>query len=221
MKSRIVALVISLSLVACGGTGSGSGAGGGSAGTGGGKAGGAGGGTAGGAGGGTAGGAGGGTAGTVDAGPACAGMNGATCNNLVQVGGLVNELRSSATVPVAMGGVVTPGTYYLTTVTEFVSDGGTGPTGKQRQETWLISATTLQTVARDSSSDGGCTQNRASGTLKFDGGIGVAYAPTCPVCDGGTNCDRGGSAGYTATATTFNVIIPQGDRTQVMTLTKQ
>lgn len=198
--SLAVVAVIGVSAIHCS-SGSSTGAGGGS-GTGGGAA--TGGGT--GAGGGATGG-GSGTGGGAGGGSAAAGCVdlGTTCNSLSLAGPLVTPQTATGSPPAATGGTLLPGTYNLTGVTEYFTDGGLASATKQAQ-TVVVTGTTVQIVQRRGESDGGCGVEHATGALYFDGGTQASFSSTCPVCDGGMNCGGGGSFGYSATTTGLTVI---------------
>ena len=231
MKKLAAALaaVVSLSLAvtvgpACS-SGPGGGAGGGSGGsTGGGTGGSTGGGTGGSTGGGTGGSTGGGTGGTGGGNPStCPNVdpNGASCNTLVALGADVMTIVSNAPPPMPMGGTPMDGTYVLVTSTEH-SDAGPGPNGERRNQTLAVTTGMLQQAEQRTLTDGGCEIRRTTGTLTFSG-TNATFVPTCPICDGGTNCNMGGTVGFTASGTMFTIIQPEnnGARIRVQTFNRR
>ena len=196
-----------------GGTGGGTtGTGGGTTGTGGGTT---------GTGGGTTG-TGGGTTGT-GGGTAMGGGTGTgggsseceTCNNLVPGGSVITQMYSSATPPTAQGGVLAAGTYHLTAMTQYVTDGGSGPVPNMSQQATInFNFPNLELVdTQDDQSDAGCMYHRTSGTI-VQVGSNITLTTSCPV--GCTDC--GGTVGYTVSG---NDLIIFNGPTTTQTVNKQ
>lgn len=214
-------IVLSLSVVGvvgvigCGGSGGGapggSGGGGGNAGAG--TTG-----SAGTSGGGTSGGgtSGGGSGGMLDAcGTDTSAGSGDTCNAAVADGPCVTVQVSGAAAPAAAGGTITAGTYKLTSAT-FYGTGGGNQQG-DRRETFVVSSVTAAGFTLDQAQTSGTRVDRSHGVVLVSGTT-VTYTPTCPPPgDGG---DNGGSAQFTATASTFSLLESKNGGTQVSVYTK-
>ena len=93
------------------------------------------------------------------------------------------------------------GTYILTASTQYVTDGGVGPTADTR-ETDILTGNTVQNVSRNILQDGGCEDQHQTGTLTFDGGTEPVLHPDLPGCNGGNNCTAAGQQ-LSATPTGF------------------
>jgi len=185
-------------------------------------------GTAGAGGGGTAG-ATGGAGGTVDAGSAgadgatadadgsaatCgtspAATIGAACNTVDATGPCVMPTAGTGTVPTPAGGAIQGGTYDLTSLTVYsTSDAGVQVNGEEpRRGTLVIPAVTTGTFAIQMTQASGAAVERQAGSVVV-AGTTVMFTPTCPPPgDGG---DSGGTASFTATATTFTLFEMNGD----------
>jgi hypothetical protein len=238
-------LFVALTLNACGSSGTSSGTGGKSGGTGGtsGGVGGTSGGTGGTSGGvgGTSGGTGGSSGGTgglaggvggTDGGSpgvgggdgglaACGNDNqmtsGETCHSASATGPCVMQQISSATPPAAAGGTIVAGTYNLTSMTFYGPADSGNSQQSDRRSTFVISSVTAASFKLDQVDASGARLERSSGTVAITGTM-VTYTPICPPPgDGG---DNGGSASFTATATTFSLIESKNGGTEVSVYTK-
>jgi hypothetical protein len=122
---------------------------------------------------------------------------------------------STASPPTPAGGTISAGTYVLTSETFY------GPSGNQqddRRETFVVSAVTSASFTLDQIHVSGTHTDRSRGAVLVSGTM-VTYTPVCPPPgDGG---DNGGSAQFTATATTFSLIQPKNGGTQVSVFTKR
>lgn len=231
---RRLGLVVSFSLVfaafGCGSSGGG-GAGGSGGATGTGGAGatggtmGAGGGAAGATGsGGTNGGAGNGGAGGALAVCGDATGVGETCSTIVgaATGPCVVTMMSSGTAPTPAGGSISNGTYEMTSSTFYgtLPDAGNGQDSgdlSTRRETFVVTGASASSFTLEQFRVDGAQIESEEGTVSVSGTM-VTYAPSCPPPhDGGNN---GGSAGFTATATTFTLIISENGGTLVRVYTK-
>lgn len=202
-------------IIGCGGSGSGGGAG---SGGGGGNA--AGGNAAGGTtgGGGTSGGgtSGGGSGGMLAAcGTDTSAGSGDTCNTAVADGPCVMAQVSAGAAPTPAGGTIGAGTYRLTSET-FYGATDAGNQQEDRRETFVISSVTVAGFTLDQNRTSGTRVDRAHGTVVVTGTT-VTFTPTCPPPGTG---DNGGSAQFTATATTFSLIQSKNGGTEVSVYTK-
>lgn len=107
------------------------------------------------------------------------------CSTLEPGGAYVIAMYSSASPPTPSGGTLIPGTYNLTAVTYYVTDGGSGAAGGQRKSTIVSNYPNLSLVDGILESDGGCTYVRQVGTT-VGTGTQITFTPSCPSC---TNCD--------------------------------
>jgi hypothetical protein len=117
-----------------------------------------------------------------------------------------------------MGGTIVAGTYYLTAQTIYTTaDGGADTQDRDRRETVVVSAVTATSFTLNQADISGTHLERSYGTVTVSGTT-VSFTPTCPAPgDGG---DRGGTAGYTATPSSFTIIEQNGPdtvRVQVFT----
>ena len=143
--------------------------------------------------------------------------SGDTCNVVVAAGPCVVPQSSTGTPPTPAGGTIVAGTYNLTSETVYgVADGGNNQQGGHRQ-TLMASAVVAGSFTLDQVEESGTTIARSHGTVVATGTM-VTFTPTCPPPgDGG---DQGGSANYTATATTFDLIQTQNGTIDVQVYTK-
>lgn len=177
------------------------------------------------------GGAGGGAAGTTGTGGAGGALacgdgtgSGETCNTIPgsATGPCVVTTTSADTAPTAMGGSISSGTYQLTSSTFY----GTLPDGAAsgnrgdfatKRETFLVYVQSATSFNLDQFQADGTQNNSQQGTVAISGTT-VAYTQTCPAPgDGGNN---GGSAGYTATSSTFTLFLSQDNGILVKVYTK-
>ena len=180
------------------------------------------------------GGAGGGTAGANGgAGNGGAGGGLAACGSAIQqgeqcstisgsaTGACVAVAASAATAPTPGGGSVANGTYELTSSTFYgtLPDGGGSSDGDfgTRRETFVVKNATASSFTLDQfQAQGGQTASE-EGSVTISGSM-VTYTQSCPAPgDGGNN---GGSAGFTATGTTFTLIMNKSGGTLVRVYTK-
>jgi hypothetical protein len=168
-----------------GGAGGGAGAGGGNAGTGGGA------------------GAGGGNAGTGGASAACGSSTdpstGAGCNTLDPAGACVTETLGTGSAPSPAGGTIAAGIYDLTSMTRYAGPDGGGGGSDARQASLAVSSVIANSFALQITEVSGTSVRRQSGTVVASG-TQVTFTAACPI--GG---DGGGTASYTATATSFTL----------------
>ncbi|MEO6420909.1 MAG: hypothetical protein ABIP39_15965 [Polyangiaceae bacterium] len=110
------------------------------------------------------------------------------CNPLSNDATIVGERYADAILPTPLGGVVVPGTYFLTTVNVYTGMGGnTGLTGRNFQETLVLEATTFSDVRLLSDNDGG-----AGDPVDTNGSYAVSLTnfgltPVCPAGGVGRN----------------------------------
>jgi hypothetical protein len=195
-------------------TGSGGSAGGGAGGAGGSGSGGSGNGGSTGAGGsGNGGSSGAGGSGGADGGLAACGTNndpssGAGCNTTDATGPCVMSTPGTGTPPTAGGGTIVPGTYELTAMTRYANPDGGGNNGDDsRRQTLVIAAAGAGMFNIQITQVSGTMVQRQAGPVTVAGSQ-VTFTPTCPAPgDGG---DNGGSAGYTATPSTFTLFDMNG-----------
>jgi hypothetical protein len=102
----------------------------------------------------------------------------ATCNDVVQVGSLVDQSAVGGDPVAGTGGTVTDGTYALSDSTVYVGAGAVGPTGTSLKETLVIAAGVAQRV-RTTQTSTGSVETRTTFTLAFSG-VTVAWSETCP-----------------------------------------
>jgi hypothetical protein len=141
--------------------------------------------------------------------------SGDTCNSAVADGPCVTVQVSGAAAPTPAGGTITAGTYRLTSAT-FYGTGGGNQQGDRRQ-TFVVSAVTALAFTLDQIQTSGTRVDRAHGPVVVSGTT-VTFTPTCPPAgDGG---DNGGSAQFTATASTFSLFESKNGGTQVSVYTK-
>ena len=143
--------------------------------------------------------------------------SGDTCNTAPLLGPCVSVQISTATAPTPAGGTIVAGTYNLTSWTVYTTaDSGTNQQSSRR-ETLVVSGVVGATFTLDQAQVSGTATDRAHGTVVSTGTM-VTFTPTCPPAgDGG---DKGGSASYTATATTFSLIESKNGDTSVKVYTK-
>ena len=126
---------------------------------------------------------------------------GDSCNTVVPAGACVTATKSTGTPPTPAGGTFVAGTYNLTAQTIYVAaDAGTVflQTGRQ---TLVVSAVTASSLTLDQSESSGTAIGRSHGPVAISG-MTATFSPTCPVSDGG---DNGGTAEFTATATSITL----------------
>ena len=154
----------------------------------------------------------------------------ATCGNAVGGGDQCSSVTASATgpcvtpvmatgaVPTASGGTVTAGTYELTATNVYVtSDAGQTGGEEVSRQTFIVSNVTSGGFTLQQIEASGTATSRDEGTVAISGTT-VTFTKTCPPPgDGG---DQGGSAMFTATATTVTLITDHGSTVVVQTYTK-
>jgi hypothetical protein len=159
---------------------------------------------------------GGGSGGSVACGTNPGPGSGDGCNTTTLAGPCVTTQLSSATAPTPAGGTIVAGTYNLTSSTFY----GSADAGNQQQDvrkTLMVSLVTAVAFTLDQVDQSGDRTDRAHGTVVISGTT-VTFTPTCPPPgDGG---DKGGSASFTATSTTFTLIQAKNGSTQVEVYTK-
>jgi hypothetical protein len=129
---------------------------------------------------------------------------------------------SSATAPTAAGGLVSNGTYVYTSSTFHGAlpdaAGSTDGDFQTRRETYVVTNATTSSFTLAQYQASGTQTRSEEGTVAISGSM-VSYSATCPPpADGG---DNGGSAGFTASSTTFTLILPKNGGTLVRVYTKQ
>jgi hypothetical protein len=129
---------------------------------------------------------------------------------------------ATTTAPTAAGGPVSNGTYQLTASTFYGTlpdAAGSGDGDLQtRRETFIVTNATSSSFTLEQFQASGTQTSSEEGTVAISGTM-VTYTPTCPPpADGGNN---GGSAGFTASGTTFTLILPKNGGTLVRVYTKQ
>jgi hypothetical protein len=134
---------------------------------------------------------------------------------------VVTEM-SSATAPAAAGGPVSNGTYVYTSSTFYGAlpdaAGSTDGDFQTRRETFVVTNATTSSFTLAQFQASGTQMTSEEGMVAISGSM-VSYTPTCPPpADGG---DNGGSAGFTASSTTFMLILPKNGGTLVRVYTKQ
>lgn len=140
---------------------------------------------------------------------------GRACNLVVNVAPTIAIDFVATAPPAAQGGAIVDGTYTMTSATIYTGVGGNaGPTGLTAKVTIAISGATIQVASKTKPPDDHVT------TTFTTSGSSFTATNTCP--------DVKSSGGeYTATATTFAVLLPAGTsdggaaRVLVETFTKQ
>ncbi len=110
----------------------------------------------------------------------------------------------TGTAPTPAGGTIAGGTYDLTSLTVYAtSDAGVQASDEQpRRGALVIPAITTGTFTIQMTQSSGAAVERQAGSVVVSGSE-VMFTPTCPPPgDGG---DSGGTAAFTATATTFTL----------------
>ena len=163
----------------------------------------------------------GGTGGTLSlCGTNSGGIQGESCNDLVPTGPCVVPQWSNDPAPAPLGGTVVAGTYVLTSEIIYQpTDAGAFTEDRPRRETIVVSSVAEASFRIDQADGSGTELHRSGGTVVFANNVTLTYAPTCPPPgDGG---DNGGSAGFTATASSFTIFAPRESSTRVQVFTKQ
>jgi hypothetical protein len=111
----------------------------------------------------------------------------------------VVAVLGTGTPPSPGGGTILAGTYDLVSVTVYPADGGTNTNQSDKRATIVASSVTSTSLMLDVVEISGTSIQRQSGPVAISGSD-VTFSPTCP--SGGNG---GGSAKYTATATTFTL----------------
>jgi hypothetical protein len=124
---------------------------------------------------------------------------GSGCNTLEATGPCVIETLGTGSAPAPGGGTIAAGTYDLTSMVRYVgADGGTDMSDS-RHASLAVSAVIANSFSLQITEISGSTVRRQAGVV-IASGTQVAFTPACPL--GG---DGGGTAGYTATSTTFTL----------------
>ncbi len=145
---------------------------------------------------GTGGGAGGGSAGT-------GGGTGA-CTTVVNIASIVSKTANTAAAPAMTGGTIAPGTYVKTAIINYATS---TPGTTKHQETWVITASTLNTVAL---TPGDTVEKRNSANYTVSGNM-FTMNLTCPMV--GTL-----NAQYSATPTEIRFTSSSPNEVHVYTL---
>jgi len=145
--------------------------------------------------------------------------SGETCSSYDATGACITPQASTDAVPTAAGGPVAAGTYNLTSSTLYGGslDAGSNGDFQVSRQAFIISSVTSTSFVLDQVTASGATVEREHGTVAVSGTT-VTYTPTCPPPGDGGN--QGGAAGFTATLTTFTLIIPENGGTLVRVFTK-
>jgi len=144
------------------------------------------------------------------------GTSGDGCNTITPGGACVTAQTSNGTAPTTAGGTIVAGTYNLTSETIYGGD-DSGNQQSDRRETLAVSGVTAASFTLDQAQASGTSMDRSHGTVVVTGTT-VTYTPTCPPPDDGG--DKGGSANFTATATTFTLIQSKNGNVDVKVYTK-
>jgi hypothetical protein len=137
--------------------------------------------------------------------------SGSGCNTLDATGPCVVESVGSGTAPAAAGGTIAAGTYDLTSMIRYAGSS----TSETRRETLMVSSVVGNSFAIQITQITGTSVRRQAGTVVASGTT-VTFTPTCPV--GG---DGGGTAGYTATETTFTLFDTEGGGVRTSVFSKR
>ena len=104
------------------------------------------------------------------------------CNNLANIGPVVQEMYVASDPPTGDGGTIADGTYACTAVVIYTGpDGGTGAVGATIQDTVAVNGTVYERVysAVNDAGDDGSTFHQ-NGHFTLSGGSGISIAATCP-----------------------------------------
>jgi hypothetical protein len=124
---------------------------------------------------------------------------GSGCNTVEATGACVTETLGAGSAPSPAGGTIVAGTYDLTSMVRYASADGGNNTSDDRRQTLVISSVIGGSFALQITQVSGTTVERQAGGV-IASGTQVTFTPTCPIGGNG-----GGSAGYTATSTTFTL----------------
>src|SRR5205085_4821789 len=127
---------------------------------------------------------------------------------------------SNDPAPTPLGGTILAGTYVLTSEIIYQAADAGAIDDEPRRETVVVSSLAEASFRIDQADASGTQLHRSGGTVVFANTVTLTYAATCPpTADGGDN--GGGSAGFTATASSFTLFEPRGAGTRVQVFTKQ
>jgi hypothetical protein len=134
------------------------------------------------------------------------------CNTVDATGPCVTATLGTGTPPNPAGGPIAAGIYDLTSLTVYpAADAGTQVDTESRREVLAASSVTATSLTLQMTQASGTTVVRQAGSVAVSG-MQVSFTPTCPPPgDGG---DNGGTAEFTATATTFT-LFDMGDGSAV------
>ncbi len=128
---------------------------------------------------------------------------------------------SADTAPAALGGSVSSGTYELTSSTFYgtLPDGSASNDGDfgTHREMFLVYVQTATSFNLDQFRADGTRNDVDQGTVSISNTT-VTYTQTCPAPGDGGN--TGGSAGFTATSSSFTLIMSKGGGILVKVYTK-
>jgi hypothetical protein len=128
---------------------------------------------------------------------------GESCNTVDATGPCVTAVLGTGTPPSPAGGAIAAGIYDLTSEIVYpTGDAGVELGEESRREVLAASSVTNTTLTVQMTQASGTTVVRQSGPVAISGAQ-VSFTPTCP--PPGDAGDNGGSAGFTATATTFTL----------------
>ena len=130
-------------------------------------------------------------------------------------GSVLQGQYSAASPPAATGGTLLDGTYHLVSVTDYTTDGGTGPTGQSHLQSLTFTAGTVQIVQRRDLQDGGCSYEHMTGTAVSTGTSPLTFTQTCP------QVQSPSSNGYTQTSTSFTLYNQNNGSTRIQVFNKQ
>jgi hypothetical protein len=122
---------------------------------------------------------------------------GSGCNTLEATGACVIETIGTGLAPSPAGGTIVAGTYDLTSMIRYPGTDGGSDTSDVRRQSLMVSSIIGNSFSIQITEVSGSSVQRQAGTVVASG-TQVSFTPACPL--GG---DGGGTAGYSATATTF------------------
>ena len=136
---------------------------------------------------------------------------GASCNTLLPGTAVATMCPDAGTPPTPSGGTLVPGTYTLTSVTDY---GYCDPISIA--QTIVLTASTVETAANTTNTG----LERASSTFTV-AGTNLIATQTCPATDAGTQNTAGFTASTAAGITTLTLISTVATITTVLVYTKQ
>lgn len=137
------------------------------------------------------------------------------CTSLANTASIVSEQQVAAAAPTPMGGSVATGIYHLTSLSLFTGTGGvSGATGRQRQQTLRVVATSATNATMEVVDREGTGQERRSSGLVVLNGSALSLTRTCPSADAST-------LAFTFSNDTLDVIEQDGTAIKVSRFARQ